>query len=48
MRIDPRSFGFAAGMTAAVIFVLCAIAVAIAYCPIGPLHDLRRTQWQCT
>lgn len=30
MRIDPRSFGFAAGLTAAVIFVLCAIAVAIA------------------
>jgi hypothetical protein len=30
MRLDTRAFAFAAGMTAAVLFTLCALAVAIA------------------
>jgi hypothetical protein len=30
MRIDPRAFGSAAGMTAAILFVICAVAVATA------------------
>jgi membrane protein YqaA with SNARE-associated domain len=30
MRLDARAFGLAAGMTAAALFILCAVAVAIA------------------
>ena len=30
MRLDTRAFAFAAGITAAVLFTLCALAVAIA------------------
>ena len=30
MRLDARAFGFAAGLTAAALFTLCAVAVAIA------------------
>ena len=30
MRIDARAFGVAAGATAAVLFIICALAVAIA------------------
>ena len=30
MRIDERVFGIAAGLTAAVLFTICAVAVAIA------------------
>jgi len=30
MRLDARAFGVAAGATAAVLFILCALAVAIA------------------
>jgi FtsH-binding integral membrane protein len=30
MRIDPRAIGSAAGITAAILFVVCAVAVAIA------------------
>jgi membrane protein YqaA with SNARE-associated domain len=30
VRLDAKAFGLAAGMTAAVLFVLCALAVAIA------------------
>jgi 2TM family of unknown function (DUF5676) len=30
MRLDARAFGLAAGATAAVVFILCALAVAIA------------------
>jgi hypothetical protein len=30
MRIDPRAYAFAAGITAAVLFTLCSLAVAIA------------------
>lgn len=30
MRLDARAFGFAAGTTAAALFILCAVAVAIA------------------
>ena len=30
MKLDARAFGLAAGMTAAALFVLCALAVAIA------------------
>jgi membrane protein YqaA with SNARE-associated domain len=30
MRLDARAFGIAAGATAAVLFILCALAVAIA------------------
>lgn len=29
MRIEPRAFGFAAGLTAALLFTLCAVAVAL-------------------
>lgn len=30
MRLDPRAFGAAAGLVAAVLFIICAWAVAIA------------------
>jgi len=30
MRLDTRAFGLAAGATAAALFILCAVAVAIA------------------
>ena len=30
MRLDPRAFGFAAGIVAAVLFSLCALAVWLA------------------
>ena len=30
MRIDARAFGLAAGLTAAVLFIICATAVAVA------------------
>jgi hypothetical protein len=30
MRLEPRAFGAAAGMVAAVLFIVCALAVAIA------------------
>jgi hypothetical protein len=30
MRLDPRAFGVAAGIVAAVLFSICALAVAIA------------------
>lgn len=30
MRLEPRAFGLAAGATAAVLFILCAAAVAVA------------------
>ena len=30
MRIDARAFGLAAGLTAAVLFILCATAVVVA------------------
>ena len=30
MRLDALAFGFAAGVTAAVLFVVCALAVAVA------------------
>lgn len=30
MRIDPRAFGMAAGLVAAVLFILCAVAVWLA------------------
>ncbi|HEV8123664.1 MAG TPA: DUF5676 family membrane protein [Gemmatimonadales bacterium] len=30
MRMDARAFGIAAGLTAAVLFIICATAVAIA------------------
>jgi membrane protein YqaA with SNARE-associated domain len=30
MRLDPRAFGLATGITAAALFILCAAAVAIA------------------
>lgn len=30
MRLDPRAFGTAAGIAAAVLFAICALAVAIA------------------
>jgi hypothetical protein len=30
MRLDPKAFGLAAGVTAVVLFVVCAIAVALA------------------
>jgi hypothetical protein len=36
MRFDARAFGLAAGATAAVLFILCSVAVAIAP---GPTTD---------
>jgi hypothetical protein len=30
MRLDPKAFGLAAGIVAVVLFVICAIAVALA------------------
>jgi uncharacterized cupredoxin-like copper-binding protein len=30
MRLDPKAFGLAAGVAAVVLFVICAIAVALA------------------
>jgi hypothetical protein len=30
MRLDPRAFGFAAGIVAVILFAVCAFAVAIA------------------
>jgi hypothetical protein len=30
MRLDPKAFGLAAGLAAVVLFVICAIAVALA------------------
>ena len=30
MRIDPRAFGSAAGLTAALLFLVCAVFVAVA------------------
>jgi hypothetical protein len=30
MRLDPKAFGIAAGITAVVLFVVCALAVALA------------------
>jgi len=30
MRLDPRAFGLSAGMVAAILFILCALAVWVA------------------
>ena len=51
MRLDPRAFGAAAGLVAAVLFIICAWAVAIAPEPTIStashlIHmDLSATSW---